>query len=88
MVLARLDRLLGTFIAALDQRVGSGNYVLALSSDHGVATYPDDARDVTELVEMADSALYRATREGRNRICAYRDLQPEEIHKTFPSREE
>ena len=52
----------------------------------GVASFPDDSRDIIELVEMADSALYRAKREGRNRICAYRDLEPEEINKPFPSR--
>ncbi len=38
----------------------------------GLAAYPDDARDPIELVELADSALYRAKRNGRNRICAYR----------------
>lgn len=38
----------------------------------GVAAFPDDARDPIELVELADSALYRAKRSGRNRICAYR----------------
>jgi PleD family two-component response regulator len=37
-----------------------------------VAAFPDDARDPIELVELADSALYRAKRGGRNRICAYR----------------
>jgi len=38
----------------------------------GVAAFPDDARDPIHLVELADSALYRAKRSGRNRICAYR----------------
>jgi two-component system, cell cycle response regulator len=37
----------------------------------GVASFPDDASDPIQLVEKADSALYRAKRSGRNRVCAY-----------------
>ncbi len=41
-ILAQLDRDLGVFFAHLDQKVGRGNYVVALSADHGVAPIPDD----------------------------------------------
>ncbi len=38
----------------------------------GVASYPVDGNDPIQLVELADSALYRAKRSGRNCVCAYR----------------
>ncbi|MDP9339975.1 MAG: alkaline phosphatase family protein [Acidobacteriota bacterium] len=42
--LARLDRDLATFFTHLDKSVGRGNYVVALSADHGVAPVPEDLR--------------------------------------------
>jgi len=39
--LARLDRTVGDLLAALDARVGRGNYVIALSGDHGVSPIPE-----------------------------------------------
>ncbi|HSI88968.1 MAG TPA: GGDEF domain-containing protein [Pyrinomonadaceae bacterium] len=54
----------------------------------GISSFPHDSTDPIELVEMADSALYRAKREGRNRVCAYRDLTPEELSRELPARRE
>lgn len=54
----------------------------------GVATFPADSSDPIELVEIADSALYRAKREGRNRVCAYRAMSEEERNRPLPERKD
>jgi hypothetical protein len=54
---ARLDDALGALIAHLDARVGRGNYVLALSADHGVGHPP-----------VAKGANKVATEDVRERI--------------------
>jgi len=40
--LVRLDQDLGELFATLDKKVGRGNYVVALSADHGVVPVPED----------------------------------------------
>jgi pilus assembly protein CpaF len=39
----------------------------------GVALFPRDARDTVLLVERAEYAAYQAKKEGRNRVCVYRE---------------
>lgn len=41
-ILVRLDKDLGELFAHLDEKVGRGNYVVALTADHGVAPIPVD----------------------------------------------
>jgi hypothetical protein len=47
-ILIRLDKDLGEFFAHLDAKVGRGNYVVALSADHGVAPVPEEMQKAGE----------------------------------------
>lgn len=67
-------------------RPGHENLTHHITVSIGVASFPEDSSDPIELVEMADSALYRAKREGRNRVAAYRDLDPAELDRHLPPR--
>ena len=81
----------------LERRFGRESGALALRRDGaesikthqitisiGVASYPEDARDPIQLVEMADTALYRAKRNGRNQVCAYRPPATTEVVRLRP----
>ncbi len=48
-----------------------GQRALRITISIGVAAYPQDARDPIELMEMADTALYHAKQQGRNRVSAF-----------------
>jgi diguanylate cyclase (GGDEF)-like protein len=52
-------------IEALDVEPKEGQ---RLSASIGWAVYPEDARERSELVAVADAALYAAKRAGRNRV--------------------
>jgi predicted AlkP superfamily pyrophosphatase or phosphodiesterase len=65
-ILVRLDKDLGELLAYLDKKVGAGNYVVALSADHGVAPIPVDMQktgvdagvlSLPELQERIEKAL-------------------------------
>lgn len=58
------------FSAAMEGAQAAPAFHLTVSI--GVACSPEDATEPIRLVELADSALYRAKRNGRNVTCAYR----------------
>lgn len=69
----------GAMIAAdrIKERIAAHNFpnresqpLKIISLSGGVATFPDDGQSGSDLIAAADAALYRAKREGRNRVCA------------------
>ncbi|MFT5207486.1 MAG: diguanylate cyclase (GGDEF)-like protein, partial [Candidatus Omnitrophota bacterium] len=44
---------------------------LKMTTSIGFATYSSRIKEPGEIVEWADSALYQAKRQGKNRVCAY-----------------
>jgi diguanylate cyclase (GGDEF)-like protein len=65
------------FSAVRRGAAGGDGETIRITISVGVASYPDDARDPIELVELADTALYRAKNMGRNRVVAYCVSPPE-----------
>jgi diguanylate cyclase (GGDEF)-like protein len=65
---------------------GEPNFQITISI--GVASFPDDARDPIELVELADTALYHAKHQGRDRVSAfcYSQGATEDSRRTLPPR--
>lgn len=65
-IVVRLDRTLGRLMDHLDAAVGKGNYVMALSSDHGVAPVPEQVEgggrqssaDIRAAVDAALTPLF------------------------------
>jgi two-component system, cell cycle response regulator len=67
---------------------GRPNQTHQVTISIGVAAFPDDSSDPIELVEMADSALYRAKRDGRNRVCIYGAIDAGDMDRQLKPRSE
>jgi predicted AlkP superfamily pyrophosphatase or phosphodiesterase len=72
--IVRLDRTLGKLLDHLDEKVGAGNYVLALSADHGVADLPEQAenggRVLSNVVSSSIDAVLKAAGYGEGGFVA------------------
>jgi diguanylate cyclase (GGDEF)-like protein len=69
----RVRKLMERTVAA---RVGSQDLMVTLSI--GVSNFPEDTKNLSDLMGMADEALYQAKRSGRNRVCLHRDVKDAE----------
>ncbi|MCB2307216.1 GGDEF domain-containing protein [Clostridium estertheticum] len=67
MDLEEIRRYLSDNTFDLESLTKTENINITLS--FGVASYPRDSKNVIDLLRVADSGLFRAKKEGRNRIC-------------------
>jgi hypothetical protein len=74
--LARLDQQIGTLLTHLDETVGHGKYVVALTADHGVAPIPEQARQNGEDAGRLDMDAIRTAIERSLRPLFGRSTTP------------
>ena len=58
-------------------RIGARDLIVTLSI--GVSCFPEDNGKITDLVTMADNALYQAKKDGRNRVCVQSDIKGQPV---------
>ncbi|MBR0838657.1 EAL domain-containing protein [Bradyrhizobium liaoningense] len=74
-VLALAERL----VEAIGNELEVDDYLSHVGLSIGIAVYPNDGVDAATLLANADSALYRAKREGRGRVCFFESEMDQEL---------
>jgi diguanylate cyclase (GGDEF)-like protein/PAS domain S-box-containing protein len=62
------ERVAHDVLATLEQPFTLEGHEFEIAASVGVATYPEDGRDMSEVLKRADDALYAAKRDGRGTI--------------------
>lgn len=57
------------------------NHFLRLSTSIGVAIYPDDSKEINELMKFADIAMYKAKSEGRDQFSFFTATLNAQVHE-------
>ncbi len=50
--------------------INTGDEILNITASFGISSYPENGETAVELINKADTALYRSKNEGRNRVTA------------------
>ena len=65
------SRVCDKMLAALTEPIYVGDREIYVTTSIGVTFYPKDATDVTGLLRNADTAMYRAKEDGRNKFKTF-----------------
>jgi diguanylate cyclase (GGDEF)-like protein len=60
-------------ITALSRRFEIEGKVVFVGASVGIALFPEDGADPSDLLRKADTAMYRAKAEGRNRLAYFKE---------------
>ncbi|MDA9523769.1 diguanylate cyclase [Bradyrhizobium sp. CCBAU 11434] len=66
-------------VEAIGKELEVDDFLSHVGLSVGIAVYPDDGVDAATLLANADSALYRAKREGRGRVCFFETEMDREL---------
>lgn len=76
--IAQLEQLANQLIEKISQPIALASAEVEIGASIGVAHYPQDSHELTDLLKFADLAMYRAKHSGRNQLVVY---QPEMIRQ-------
>ncbi len=65
--------------AIAEHTFNQGGVPISLTVSTGLVVWPEDGASKEELITHADQALYQAKITGRNSVCPYRLLKPEQL---------
>lgn len=69
---AQVERLAARLLDELAHPYTLGPQIGHVSASIGACLFPDDAPSREQLLRNADTAMYQAKQEGRNRLCVFR----------------
>jgi diguanylate cyclase (GGDEF)-like protein/PAS domain S-box-containing protein len=68
-------------LSAVEQPIQADSRELSASFSVGIAVYPQDGKTVSQLLQCADSAMYRAKERGRNQYAFFARQQSVRAHE-------
>jgi diguanylate cyclase (GGDEF)-like protein/PAS domain S-box-containing protein len=66
-----IENVIKKLLNSIDESINIENNDLIVTASIGIAIYPLDGTDAQTLSKNADTAMYRAKEEGRNRYCFF-----------------
>ncbi len=84
----QVEQLAGNILRTLDGGFAIDDHRLFVSASIGIAYYPDSGRSVAELIQNADTALFKAKHAGRNQFAVFtREMFAQAQHRLNLSRD-